>query len=121
MKPGRARPDFWQPPRSAPWARREFLDGQDGCTREKVDGFRMLAVKDGSRVRLLSRRGYDMGERFPGIVAGLAALPASSVVLDGEVAVFDEGFVSHLGYLMGRVEPEGVVTQRIPGPPCNNG
>ena len=75
---------------------------------EKVDGFRMLAVKDGSRVRLLSRRGYDMGERFPGIVAGLKALPAPSLVLDGEVAVFDEGFVSHLGYLMGRplaVEP----------------
>ena len=33
---------------------------------EKIDGYRMLAVKDGSRVRLLSRRGYEMGERFPG-------------------------------------------------------
>ena len=52
---------------------------------EKVDGFRMLAVKNGSRVRLLSRRGYDMGERFPGIVAGLAALPAASLVLDGHL------------------------------------
>jgi hypothetical protein len=75
---------------------------------EKIDGYRMLAVKDGSRVLLLSRRGYEMG--FPGIVAALAALPAPSLILDGEVAVFDERFVSHLGYLMGRMEPEGVVT-----------
>ena len=54
-----------------------------------------------------------MGKRFPGIVAGLEALPAPSLVLDGEVVVFDEGLVSYLGYLIGRVEPEGVVTLRM--------
>src|SRR5688572_8157415 len=47
---------------------------------EKIDGYRMLAVKEGSRVRLLSRRGYEMGERFPGIVAALSALPASFLI-----------------------------------------
>ena len=36
-----------------------------GWVYEKVDGFRMLAVKEGGRTgALLSRRGYDMGERF---------------------------------------------------------
>jgi len=46
---------------------------------EKIDGYRMLAVKDGSRVRLLSRRGYEIGDRFPGIV--------DSSVVQNEVGV----------------------------------
>jgi ATP-dependent DNA ligase len=50
----------------------------------------VLAVKDGSRVRLLCRRGVRDGRTVPGIVAALAALPAPSLILDGEVAVFDE-------------------------------
>ena len=32
---------------------------------EKVDGWRMLAYKDGDRVRLVSRNGRDHTRRFP--------------------------------------------------------
>ena len=42
---------------------------------EKVDGFRMFAVKDGSRVRLLSRRGYDMGKRPRPLQLGVRLAP----------------------------------------------
>src|SRR5262249_34638809 len=40
----------------------------------KHDGYRMLALRDGERVRLLSRRGLDWGDRFPTIVAAVEAL-----------------------------------------------
>jgi bifunctional non-homologous end joining protein LigD len=34
----------------------------------KHDGFRVIARKDGARVRLYSRPGYDLTRRFPLIV-----------------------------------------------------
>src|SRR5262249_4937088 len=40
----------------------------------KHDGYRMLAHHDGERVRLISRRGLDWGDRFPSIVAAVEAL-----------------------------------------------
>jgi bifunctional non-homologous end joining protein LigD len=57
---------------------------------EKVDGWRMLAYKADGKVRLVSRRGLDHTKRFPDVAKAVAALPDSTVVLDGEVAVFDE-------------------------------
>jgi ATP-dependent DNA ligase len=35
-----------------------------GCTRFKHDGFRVIARKDGDRVRLYSRPGNDLTYRF---------------------------------------------------------
>src|SRR5262249_824051 len=67
---------------------------------EKYDGWRMVAYKDGRRVRLLSRRGVDHTARFPEIAKAIAHLPARTLILDGEVCVFDEGLVSHMHLLM---------------------
>jgi bifunctional non-homologous end joining protein LigD len=61
---------------------------------EKYDGWRMLAVKDEGRVRLISRNARDHTRRFPAIVAALAALKPKTLTLDGEVAVFDAELVS---------------------------
>jgi bifunctional non-homologous end joining protein LigD len=36
---------------------------------EKYDGERILAYKEGNRVRLLSRNAKDRTDRFPGIAA----------------------------------------------------
>jgi bifunctional non-homologous end joining protein LigD len=41
----------------------------------KHDGFRILAHKNGDRVRLITRNGYDFADRFPLAVAAIAALP----------------------------------------------
>jgi len=61
---------------------------------EKVDGWRMLAYKDGRRVRLISRNGIDHTWRFAELAAAVAKLKTDVVVVDGEVAVFDEKLVS---------------------------
>jgi len=55
----------------------------------KHDGFRMLARRDSERVRLVSRRGVDWGDRFPLVVAAVEALGARSCTIDGEVIVCD--------------------------------
>jgi len=56
---------------------------------EKIDGWRMLACKDGPSVGLESRNGVDHSRRFPDLAAAVAALPGRTLVLDGEVAIFD--------------------------------
>ena len=60
----------------------------------KHDGFRILAQRDASRVRLITRNGYDFSERFPLIVAAIAALPARSCAVDGEAIACDENGLS---------------------------
>jgi ATP-dependent DNA ligase len=45
----------------------------------------MIAWHDGERVRLLSRRGLDWGDRFQMIVAAVEALSVRSCIIDGEV------------------------------------
>ena len=73
---------------------------QDGWVyEEKVDGWRMLAYKDGARVRLISRNGRDHTRHFAGIAAAIAQLSARSLVLDGEVAVYDEKLRSRFDWL----------------------
>src|SRR5262245_31087059 len=61
----------------------------------KHDGFRVIARKDGDRVRLYSRPGNDLTDRFSMIVAALAGLRVRSVIIDGEaVCCGDDGVPS---------------------------
>ncbi len=60
----------------------------------KHDGFRVIARKDGDRVRLYSRPGNDMTRRFPLIVDALARLPSRSCIIDGEAVACDENGVA---------------------------
>ena len=73
---------------------------------EKVDGYRMLAYKQGSVVRLISRQGKDHTRRFPQIAAALSTLDASHLILDGEVAVYDRQLVSRFEWLRHTAPPE---------------
>ena len=50
----------------------------------KHDGFRVIARKDGPRVRLYSRPGNDLTRRFPLIVNALVRLRSRSCIIDGE-------------------------------------
>jgi ATP-dependent DNA ligase len=56
----------------------------------KHDGFRVIARKDGARVRLYSRPGNDLTRQFPLIVEALAKLRSRSCILDGEAVACDE-------------------------------
>jgi bifunctional non-homologous end joining protein LigD len=69
---------------------------------EKYDGIRLIATKDGRHVRLLSRNDKDRTDDFPEVAAALAALPAPTLVLDGEVVVFDAAGVSRFQLLQRR-------------------
>src|SRR6267143_5106725 len=61
----------------------------------KHDGFRVIARKDGKRVKLYSRPGNDLTYRFPLIVEALAELRSRSCIIDGEaVACDDKGVAS---------------------------
>jgi bifunctional non-homologous end joining protein LigD len=65
-----------QPPSGEPWLH-----------EIKHDGFRVIARKDGNRVRLYSRPGNDLTKRFPLIVDALAGLRSRSCIIDGEAVV----------------------------------
>jgi ATP-dependent DNA ligase len=56
----------------------------------KHDGFRILARRDSTGVRLITRNGNDFAARFPLIASTVAALPTKSCVIDGEAIVCDE-------------------------------
>ncbi len=66
---------------------------------EKYDGWRILAYKAGGKVQLLSRNGRDHAPRFGDLATAIAALPESTLILDGEVAMFDELLVSRFEWL----------------------
>jgi bifunctional non-homologous end joining protein LigD len=72
------------PPSGAPWLH-EIKHG----------GFRVIARKDGKRVRLFSRPGNDLTGRFPLIVEALARLRSRSCIADGEaVSCGEDGIAS---------------------------
>jgi bifunctional non-homologous end joining protein LigD len=56
----------------------------------KHDGFRILAHRRSRSVRLLTRNGNDLGDRFPLAAAAIEALPVRSCVIDGEAIVCDD-------------------------------
>ena len=66
---------------------------------EKYDGVRMLAYKEGSQVELVSRNAINRTERYPAIAAAIKNLPPETLVLDGEVVVFDAKDVSRFQLL----------------------
>jgi bifunctional non-homologous end joining protein LigD len=83
----------------APTQVREPFNREGWVYEEKVDGWRLLAYKDGARVRLVSRNGRDHTRRFADIAAAVSKLSARSLVLDGEVAIYDQQLRSRFDWL----------------------
>jgi bifunctional non-homologous end joining protein LigD len=73
---------------------------------EKYDGWRMIAEKVGNQVRLTSRNGLDHSKRFPELVKAVEGLDAPSLVLDGEIAIFDRQLISRFEWLRARPKHE---------------
>jgi ATP-dependent DNA ligase len=65
----------------------EIPDSPGWFYEPKWDGFRCLAFRDGGSVELWSKSGQPLARYFPDSVAALAALPARSFVLDGELVI----------------------------------
>ncbi len=73
----------WVEPMAATLTRERF-SGPEWVFERKLDGIRMLAFKDGRRVRLLSRNRLPQNDAYPAVERALAELPVGDVILDGE-------------------------------------
>lgn len=69
----------------------------------KWDGYRIVAVKAGDDVRLVSRKAQDYGAEFPDVVADIASLPADECAIDGEVCALDARGVPSFQLLQNRM------------------
>jgi DNA ligase D-like protein (predicted ligase) len=56
----------------------------------KLDGYRMAARIDNSRVQLLTRTGLDWTAKYPSAIAALANVNVKTAYLDGELCGVDE-------------------------------
>lgn len=72
----------------------------------KFDGIRLIAVKSGEKVNLISRNGNELGARFAEVARAVAELPVDECVIDGEVVALDAEGRSSFQLLQAR-EMEG--------------
>lgn len=72
----------------------------------KFDGIRLIAVKNGAKVNLISRNGNELAARFPEIADAVRALDVENCVIDGEVVALDEAGRSSF-QLLQALEMEG--------------
>ena len=67
------------PPSGGPW-----------IYEVKFDGYRLIAIRRGTTVRLIIRNQKDWTDRFQPIAEAISKLPADRLILDGEVVVVNE-------------------------------
>lgn len=72
----------------------------------KFDGIRACAIKNGSKVSLISRNGNELRARYPDVAEAVKNLPIDECVIDGEVVALDEEGRSSFQLLQG-LEMEG--------------
>jgi bifunctional non-homologous end joining protein LigD len=69
----------------------------------------MVAYKDAQHVRLVSRHGVDHTKRFAGVAAAIVKLSPRTLVLDGEIAIYDQQLRSRFDWLR-EPDPDGVAS-----------
>ena len=74
-------------------------DGAEWIHEIKFDGYRIEARLDRGKVRLLTRKQLDWTHRFERIAKAVAALPAETALLDGELVVESENGASSFSLL----------------------
>jgi bifunctional non-homologous end joining protein LigD len=60
----------------------------------KYDGYRLIVIRDGDRVKLLTRNGYDWATRYPWIVESALKNRQKQFVIDGEAVILGVDGVS---------------------------
>jgi ATP-dependent DNA ligase len=68
----------------------------------KFDGYRLRLERDGDRVRLITRGGYDSSKRYPWIVEAALKNRRNQFVIDGEAVVLGIDGVSDFNALHSR-------------------
>lgn len=71
-----------------------MVSGDEWVFERKLDGIRILAVRDRGRVRLYSRNRIEQRDTYPELVDALVDQPVDRFVVDGEVVAFDGNVTS---------------------------
>jgi len=82
-----ARMDFVKPMLAKPV--KKLPSGRNWLYELKLDGYRMLVMKERGVVTLFSRRGNNLNNAFPRIATSFSFL-TDNTILDGELVVLDE-------------------------------
>src|ERR1043165_1280497 len=82
-----ARLDFVKPMLANPV--QQLPSGSNWLYELKLDGYRVLVMKQRGVVTLFSRRGNNLNNAFPRIAASFSFL-TDNTILDGELVVLDE-------------------------------
>jgi bifunctional non-homologous end joining protein LigD len=69
-------------------------DRPDWIHEVKYDGYRLMVQRDGDRVRLITRNGYDWTKRYPWIVEAARRNKIKQFVIDGEAVILGVDGVS---------------------------
>ena len=76
-----------------PDSRNQGSDRPDWLHEIKYDGYRLRVERDGDRVRLITRNGYDWTGRYPWIVESALKNRIKQFVIDGEAVILGvDGF-----------------------------
>jgi bifunctional non-homologous end joining protein LigD len=74
----------------------------------KHDGYRLIVSRDGDRVRLFTRNGYDWTSRYPLIVEAARRIRTKQFVLDGEAVLLGLDGISDFDGLHSKQHDEEV-------------
>jgi bifunctional non-homologous end joining protein LigD len=92
-----------------PTPKKRVPTGSEWVHEIKHDGYRLIVRRDGNRVRLYTRRGYNWSHRFPLIVHAVTRLKVRSVIIDGEAVVCDHNGLSNFDKLHSQSYDDQVV------------
>jgi bifunctional non-homologous end joining protein LigD len=83
-------------------------DREDWLHEVKHDGYRLMVQRDGQRVRLWTRNGYDWSKRYPLIVEAALRHRSTSFVMDGEAVLLGVDGISDFDAMHSRQHDEEV-------------
>ena len=75
----------------------------------KHDGYRLIVQREGKRVRMLTRNGYDWSDRYPLIVEAALRNRCTSFVVDGEAVLLGVDGISDFNGLHSRKHDDEVM------------
>lgn len=105
----------WAQPQLATLTKERFSD-PEWLFERKLDGERLLAFRDASGVRLLTRNDRDVTTTFPEVAAALLDQKPGEFVVDGEVVAFrdDQTSFSLLQQRLGVLQPTPTLIKDYP-------
>lgn len=77
-------------------------NGPDWLHEVKYDGYQLRLERDGDRVRLITRGGYNWTDRHPWIVEAARKIRQKQFVLDGEAVILGVDGISDFDALHSR-------------------